>query len=429
MTIHKQKDTQSGHAALLFALFFPFLFGVFVLGTDGARALQDKARLEEAAEIATLAVAAENSSDQATQEATATKFIQSYFPQSRVSSVSVAKIACEQNPKCDQNDADVQRFFEYQVNVTLSQDSWFYSEDSTVSNMGETYAVGGSSNARKYQSEAVDVILVADYSASMFNPWNGGDEKKFKDLNAIIGEVAGELEKFNGFNVDQKNKLAVVGFDFYTSQGSGLNRRFAHHIICEDVCNNKWPGYDGVVRARRTVNNIFNLSHASHQYTLTKSEVTNISIFETIPLTDDFTNLTAKINNTSVFNITDKGGSGTSSYAGLIKAAQVAKGGSNPRRIIIILSDGEDSIIPTSNALINAGLCTRILETLNEEKTADGKEVKARLAAVGFDYDIDKNPQMKNCVGENNVFKAENRVEIKNRILELIAEEIGRLAL
>lgn len=428
MIIHKQKDTQSGHAALLFVLFFPLLFGVFVLGTDGSRALQDKARLEEAVEIATLAVAAENSSNQATQEATATKFIQSYFPQSLVSSVSVAKIACEQNPKCDQNNPDVQRFFEYQVNVTLSQDSWFYSEDSTLSNMGETYTVGGSSNARKYQSEAVDVILVADYSASMFGEWDGGDEQKFKDLNDIMIEVAEELEKFNGFNVDQKNKLAVVGFDFYTSEGSGSNRRFAHHIICSGGCNNSLPGNNGV-DAPSTVNNIFNLGHASHQYTLTQSDVTNISIFETIPLTDNFTNLISKINNLSFFNVPGPGGSGTSSYAGLMKAAQIAIEGKNPRRIIIILSDGADWFSTTTTQLINAGLCTTILDTLNEETTADGKEVKARLAAVGFDYDIDANPQMKNCVGESNVYKAENREEIKNRILELISEEIGRLVL
>ncbi len=54
---------QSGHAAILFAICVPVLFGVFMLGSDGARALQTKARLEEAAEAAVLAVSAEDSSN------------------------------------------------------------------------------------------------------------------------------------------------------------------------------------------------------------------------------------------------------------------------------------------------------------------------------------------------------------------------------
>ncbi|MGT0150516.1 hypothetical protein ACT691_18265 [Vibrio metschnikovii] len=32
----KSIQRQSGHAAILFALFIPILFGVFALGTDGA---------------------------------------------------------------------------------------------------------------------------------------------------------------------------------------------------------------------------------------------------------------------------------------------------------------------------------------------------------------------------------------------------------
>ncbi|MEZ8772114.1 TadE/TadG family type IV pilus assembly protein [Vibrio sp. 10N.247.310.17] len=38
---------QSGHAAMLFAMMIPALFGVFMLGSDGARALQTKARLRK----------------------------------------------------------------------------------------------------------------------------------------------------------------------------------------------------------------------------------------------------------------------------------------------------------------------------------------------------------------------------------------------
>ncbi|WP_241910669.1 TadE/TadG family type IV pilus assembly protein, partial [Vibrio lentus] len=53
-SIHRQ----SGHASVLFALLVPLLFGVFMLASDGARAIQSKARIEDASEVAALAVAA-----------------------------------------------------------------------------------------------------------------------------------------------------------------------------------------------------------------------------------------------------------------------------------------------------------------------------------------------------------------------------------
>lgn len=45
--IMKLKKQQSGHAAILFVMCIPVLFGVFTLASDGARALQSKARLED----------------------------------------------------------------------------------------------------------------------------------------------------------------------------------------------------------------------------------------------------------------------------------------------------------------------------------------------------------------------------------------------
>lgn len=447
-------NKQSGHAALLFVLLFPFLFGIFALGTDGARALQDKARLEEASEIAALTVAAQNSDSKNERDATAKKIIQEYFPESNITDVNVDKLACENNNNCNQNNSDQQRFFEYRVSVTLSEDSWFYSEDTSIASMGESYNVSGYSTARKYQSEAVDVVLVADYSASMYKNWTGGSKKKFEDLNDIIVEIAEELAKFNKLNTDEKiNKLAIVGFDYYTSKQveftyscgrkgrytcTSTERFFAHHLSCYPYnCSTTRPGtsnfynnsnYSVNVNATRTIANIFN-----PETNWFNEPIINVSEFNTIALKDplndgaDFTK--GEIDNN--FYIPRDDGSGTASYTGIIRGAKISKTGSNPRRLIIILSDGVDSFPKVSDALINAGLCETIRNKLNEDIIVDGKivSVKARLAAVGFDYNIQNNPQMKNCVGADNVYKAENTNDIKNKILELISEEIGHLTL
>ncbi len=57
----------------------------------------------------------------------------------------------------------------------------------------------------------------------------------------------------------------------------------------------------------------------------------------------------------------------------------------------------------------------------------DGQTKKVNMAVIGFDYNPFGNPALVNCVGEDNVYKAENPQELYAQILSLIAEEIGRL--
>lgn len=433
LTLNSRKR---GHASLLFVLIFPAMFGVFVWGAEGARIMQDDARLTDAMEVAGLAVAAENSDNANVQQATAKKFLQTYFTNSSatISTPVVQKLTCEQNDKCDQSDPNVARFFEYRISATVTQNTWFDGGNDYVG-YGDKYSVADKSVARKYQSQAVDVVLVADYSGSMYLGWAGGSDRKYKDLNNIIAEVASELKDFNNLNKKQVNKIAVVPFSLYTSEKVGNNNknRFAAHVYCgvggSSKCSKSRPGKNGEsVNATATVNRIFSFNDEIHKYDWKSDKVSNNATFENIYLTSEFDEVVKKIKNTSYFYIPKVQGTMTASYTGLIKGAQVAALGSNPRRLIIILSDGEDTYSSITDSLIDAGMCTKIIEGLSSLKTSDGDNVKAKLAAVGFDYDVDSNPQMENCVGANDVYKAENSEDIKNKILELISEEIGHLA-
>lgn len=467
---------ESGNAALIFVMMFPFLIGMFILGTDGARALQDKARLEDAAEVATLTVAAQNSDDDGVRQATAKKIVQAYFPNATVGNIDLTRLACEDNPDC--NGTLGLPFFQYALtNVTISEDSWLYSNDASIASMGKSFDIKGSSIARKYQSQAVDVVLVSDYSASMYNSMSGSSQAKYKDLNDIVVDVAAELEKFNKLNNDDKvNTLSIVGFDMHTSQYgtttgqkycysitkknslwkincktgavSTTERVFSDHLTCygnNGICSPSNPGYSdysnysriigyygihyGSLDATSTVANIFNTSKTVWW---PKTAIQNISVFHTVPLTDPTTGFFTNSYMTTNFYIPGNNGSGTASYTGLIRGAQIANTGKNPRRIIIMLSDGEDSHSDITDKLINAGMCSTIMSKLNSETVdVDGvtTQVKARLAAVGFDYDVKANPQMANCVGSDNVYRAQNPDDIKNKILELITEEIGHSAL
>lgn len=451
---------QSGHAAILFALMIPVLFGVFALGTDGSRAVQDKARLLEAVEVASLAVAGQGSDD----TALAKSYLQYYFPLAEINhdDITIKKINCEDNAACKEQD---RRFFEYQVSARISQPTWFPGNDAIIG-FGADYQVFDRSVTRKYHSTTVDVVLVADYSGSMAWPWDGrysiaspNNPIRYSMMNDIMAQVADELDKFNAYVVEgsNKNRLAVVGFDNFTQKRNpGNTQQMLHfdHLICNNNlrCTNceytrdrYWNGWQwrwgpyylqcdarsgsntSDVDASATVNNIFTLNHTSHISKLFETSITlprQFSYFYDIELTDNYEQIKSEINNFVI-----RGGviSGTSSYAGIIRGAQIAKAGTNPRRLIIILSDGEDNFPATTNKLINAGMCTHIIEHLNS-LTVDGEPVKARMVAVGFAYDINAYPQMKNCVGEDNVFSARNPDDIKNKILELITEEIGHLA-
>lgn len=441
---------QSGHAAILFALMIPVLFGVFALGTDGVRAVQDKARLLEAVEVASLAVAGQGSDN----KVLAKSYLQYYFPLAKINDadITINKINCEDNDACKGKD---RRFFEYQVSARISQPTWFPGNDAIIG-FGADYQVFDGSVTRKYHSETVDVVLVADYSGSMAWPWDGdgtiasvNNPIRYSMMNEIVAQIADELDKFNEYvQGDNKNRLAITGFDNFTQKRNPINiQQMLHfdHLICNSsqVCNTNcsynnqnpkrlvcdpWTARSGSntsdVDAAATVNNIFNTNHWSHSTSILTTELVSgyrpLSYFYDIELTDDFAAIKSEINS---FVIRGSAISGTSSYAGIIRGAQMAQAGINPRRLIIILSDGVDNFTNTTNKLISAGLCSTILNTLNSQN-----DVQARMVAVGFAYDINAYPQMKNCVGEENVFSAKNPEDIKNKILELITEEIGHLA-
>ncbi|MFC3023387.1 hypothetical protein ACFODT_06090 [Vibrio zhugei] len=502
---------QRGHAAILFALMIPLLFGVFILGTDGARALQDKARLEEASEVAALAIAGQSGGSEQARNKLATDYIQYYFPHADVNKIETQVIPCEDNDFCDQGGAASERFFEYQVAAHIKEPNWF-SKSSIETSFGDNLNIGGYSSARKYQSKTVDVVLVADFSGSMDKNFQGEDSepRKYKSLQKVISDVADTIESYNKKVDTKKSTLGFVGFNIYThpSSNDGLgynyiicdksinknnryntddyfsryyyyqhnnyhyinwNQRYNIHIngplnnpsYSEDrslydgwcgqlysapIRDNSWHTYTKVINNRQyinykaTVKNIFEVS--KFKPSLRANYTLN---FHDIPLTDDVKSVSDQ-----VYEFTPQGG--TAFYTGLIRGAQMANTGENPRRLIILLSDGvntvdqknyredsnnetgdEDSNNETGDTatdkLIKAELCTRILDHLNHQSVGE-ESVNARMFAIGFgsDYRLEDYNQMKQCVGDNNVYDAKNDSQaIKNKILELIAEEMGRL--
>lgn len=139
---------------------------------------------------------------------------------------------------------------------------------------------------------------------------------------------------------------------------------------------------------------------------------------------------------------------------GIIRAGQIITMlADKPKQLIIILSDGEDwnHYAEQTPKLVDKGMCSNIRNIVGGGElknvgylpdranvqgnkslgmvTSKGESMSARMAVIGFDYDLKANTGLKKCVGKENVFKAENKDEILDQILALITEEVGHLSL
>ncbi|MDB1123138.1 vWA domain-containing protein [Vibrio algarum] len=412
--------------------------------------MQNGARLNDALEAASLAVAAANDPNDDNDDGVddgkfgigsnfnqtlAKAYISEYMHKDlkNISSVKIAKLNCEDIPECVTGIENGEpRFFEYQVTATTNHDVVFGTEYTNVNN----YDVNSNGKSRKYQNHAVDIVFVSDFSGSMDNTWGGGTKKKYLDLVDVIDKVTVELAKFNGLVNMDDNTVGYVGFNslsrkFHSSielSSSqyiyfGNNRRWIYRgttviEMCEynQLYGNDWS---------KAVNNIFvekACNSTKKRIVLDKDYNSDgdDAYFYDVDLTSDFTSF----NNTISAFYPD---SGTASYQGLIRGAQIVAKGDNPRRLIILLSDGNDNSSSTTTSLVNAGMCSTIRNTLDTKITSAGDDVTSKIAVIGFDYEVNNNTALQTCAGSANVFKAENTDDILNKILELISEEIGHL--
>ncbi len=439
---------QKGHASILFVIIVPALFGVFMLGSDGARALQQKARVMDATEVAALAVSAhadDNQPGSTVNTTIVTDVMEAYFPDLKsgdLKNIKIVRKNCDQIADCN---SDGHRFFQYEVSATMKYDSWFPGNDA-IAGFGDEISVSGGGTSRKYQSDAIDVMLVADFSGSMEDDWKGGDERKYEDLIDIINDVAVELDNFNDLKIpDKVNTIGIAPYNHYAHRSASkkdcdyksytVNQYgvgSVEHLVYKSA-NSKKINYS------QTVTNAINNSYSLDSFCAKDSSDTRNANFHNVGLTKNMLPSSANgtfLNEIKYFRPTG----GTASYLGLIEGTKLLLGGQNEKRLLIILSDGEDSPGHTpvnkkgphggspsyksigEKLMVNHKLCESILGKLEED------EKEATIYLIGFDYKKGStNKALDTCVGEDNIFYAENKEQILNKILSLIAEEIGHL--
>nr|WP_086940286.1 TadE/TadG family type IV pilus assembly protein [Thaumasiovibrio occultus] len=408
---------QKGTAAILFVMLIPALFGVLALSIEGSRYLQTQARISDVAEVAGLALAAHNSDNQATNEAIVERFVEALVPDAHDEvNIHIVRLSCEEVEGCGTPgafDDKGTRFSEYQLSITTSHDSWFPKSEVNPTGFADVVDVSGNAVARKYQGEAIDVVFVADFSGSMNYDWNG--QTKISRLKEVMVDVAEELERTTADRIEEKNTVGLVPYNFWTTKPGSTC--YQTHLASLYPSSDPQRIEQNWVLHQETVDTLWDEKPGCIGYT---------TQYKTLALNSDVSNFETEIEAMWA-------NSGTASFEGLISGAQLAATGDNPRRLIVILSDGVDwNPHPWyrrwhMTQLINSGLCDEIRTTLDAQITSFGKEVQSKIAVIGLDYDVEADPNLASCAGSDNVFTASDMDEVSSKLLELITEEIGRL--
>ncbi|NOH36017.1 TadE/TadG family type IV pilus assembly protein [Vibrio chagasii] len=401
---------QSGHASILFALLVPLLFGVFILASDGARAIQSKARIEDASEVAALAVAARDDKTPMSVENVdlVKRYIAEYMPdETGVKVLKIERLECEAIPMCVVGSKQGKpRYIQYSVTAESDHLSWFGASHKSAA-MPKSWKTKGGATVRKFQGNSVDIMFAADFSGSMDSHWSGGHQKKYQDLIRILRKVTEELAKYNFNSQKYNNTIGISSFASFPKQHMGNGR------VCE-TDNLEYDFFGLLVNYTRTVARMWN----GRGCRLLPSYEAN---YYDVPLTSNFADF-----NDQVGRFYAKGG--TASYQGVMSGARLLLNGRSNKRLLIVISDGMDNAPNHTMGLVNAGMCQSITNTLESRLAGNGKKVTSRLAFIGFDFNPKLNPALVKCVGKKNVFKAQSTNELLDQILELIVEEVGHLA-
>ncbi len=433
------RHRQTGHAAIIFVIMAPVLFSLFSMAIDGARIMQNEARLDDALEIASLAVAAENNSNEAGSEGwqrnrdIATAYITDYMQDmTQIAALSISKSECEDIQEClDGIDAGDPRFFQFKVDATTEHKTIFKDDDT----FGDSYNVQSDGRSRKYQNHPIDIVFISDFSDTMNDSWSGGTQAKYLDLVDIIEDVTDYVAQYNGLKNLDDSTVAYVGFNSVTQSLESLENVsgyeagwYTPYWVDEVGTIAHMCQYNQYINdsATDTVSNIFVEKTDCDDKDIWLNEADKLffdpngAYFYDLEPTTDFA-----VFNSEVASFYPDWG--TSSYEGLIRGAQIADKGDNPRRLLIILSDGLDNYPDITTSLVNAGMCSTITDTLDSRITSKDYEVTSKIVLIGFDYDISTNQALLNCVGTDNAYQAQNSDEILSIILQLITEEIGHL--
>jgi len=400
---------QKGVAMIMFVMIAPVLLGILFLSVQGAIMMQNKVRIEDAVDMANMAVISQKSSDPKVAKKLAEQYVRAYMTGENDNIIiKIEKLGCYDSVKC-RKDSDNGKpiYTESKLSAVTNHDYWFSNPFSSEPN----YDVTASSLSRLYQGTPADIYFIADMSGTMGHVFLGASsgQSKFETLAAVIKRVTRDLEFYNSHH-DYRHRVAFIGYNYFTHSLTADGNVFeVEQFNLRDT------------NVRSTIANMLKIKPYRRQVVLDSSSRPEANFYDML-LTDNFSSFNEQI---ALFSPK----SGTASGQGIIRAAQIADRAVdlNENQVFIILSDGVDVFPRTTLDLVQAGMCRNIMSLFKHKKAFNGEEIRVKLAVIGIDYNVKSFPAMARCVGAENVYQASSGDDVYKNIINLISEESGRL--
>lgn len=230
---------------------------------------------------------------------------------------------------------------------------------------------------------------------------------KFKSDYNIISKIAGHVGNISvasNLTVDYASSLntKVLFSDDYKTFEVPFGADYAFSNVFKGMCTsgfsvnpfgNYYNNYPSIISSLKQNAQVINLTSSQSQL--------------------------QKFNNMVVHQ-----GAGTDTTAGLLTAAKVIKSGSNPQKIIIVITDGEDSgeLVTVSNRFhTQFQMCKKIVNGL-EGLSTNTKSVKIYYISLSAKDNNEKRLAFwrDNCVGSDGAFTATDYNSLKNVISSIL---------
>ncbi|HAS7012900.1 TPA: VWA domain-containing protein [Vibrio parahaemolyticus] len=452
---------QKGVAGIIFVSFLPILIITFSFSVGYTQRLLAHSKIEEAAEVASLALIASPGKDNKDDQDYAQRIVDLYITDNISDiEISVSTKKCEYKDGCVQRNNELSPFADFTVVATAEHNSWISHNEIGVE---PKFKVSGDSITRKYLPQPVDIYFILDTSQSMSNPWYGERNKtQMQVVKDTITRVVKELENFKT-GPDKKSRVALLTYNAYNAKFDKGAGRVKLYDYASEFSHTE-ASFQSIVDKMFEENVDAQKVYHANYYNQARD----------IPLTVDYQDFINILNSNKVMPAR---GGGTDSWLGLIAAAKeadkVKKEDRNPEQVFIFLSDGADTDVRFPDEIQRSrayrskydvvtkryedaygnvqyqqvydkflkslvgehGLCESLKKRISskenkfqsEHAKLEGEKTKVTMGVIGVNYNVQKDDGFGECVGEKNIYHAKNGKDVYKYILNLINEETGRL--
>ncbi|NIY84160.1 vWA domain-containing protein [Vibrio hepatarius] len=409
------RNKQQGIAGIVYVSMVPIMVMALAFAMQLSQQFLAHAKLAEASEVASLAVIASPKGDEDGNQDYVKSIIDRYVLDNKDDViVSVNRQECHYSDGCVERSEEAGPFVDFFVQVKASYQSWIAYDSISLE---PEFSLSGESSSRKYLPLPVDVYFILDVSGSMGEQSGTEGLQRIEVVKKVISRVVKDIEDFK---TDVKSRVALAAYSGYTIKKTGQG------LVPYDYASYNMP--------EETVNNMFNPPLRVDDST------GGLLRYHDIPLTDNYQHFLNTLKGDS-FHL---GSTGTQSWQGIISAAQEADKATeiNPQQVFIILSDGMDTpkyseyglVEGYLKNLVDLGLCNKLKQRISSkpnrfesESPTDKEKTKVTMGVIGVNYKVDPNDGFGDCVGQKNIYHAQDGEDVYKYILNLINEETGRL--